>query len=92
MIRRSFAGCAGDFLPFSAVDAMRTATEAADLLARVLVAQEAQSVLISWHGDTAGAAGAKIELAQKVAQFSPGERRTLEDIRRLDCRNCSGTP
>ena len=90
-IRRSFAGCAGDFLPFSSVDAMRTATEAADLLAHVLVTEGPQSVLISWHGDTAGAAEAKIELAQNVAQFSPGEKQRLEDIRRLDCRNCSGT-
>ena len=70
---------------------MRTATEAADLLAHVLVTEGPQSVLISWHGDTAGAAEAKIELAQNVAQFSPGEKQRLEDIRRLDCRNCSGT-
>lgn len=91
LIRRSLAGCTGDFLPFSAVDAMRTATGAADLLARVLVAQETQSVLISWHGDIVGAAEAKIELTQKVAQFNPGETRRLQDIRRLDCPNCSRT-
>jgi molybdopterin-synthase adenylyltransferase len=48
-IRRSFAGCAGTFSPFSASDAQRSAIEAANLVGRIL-SGAGENVVLSWRG------------------------------------------
>lgn len=88
LLRKSFAGCGGDFLPYSALDAIRTATEASALLSGALLGQEKACALVSWHGDSAAALQEGVKLSEKVALFAPGERKRYNDVRRLDCPNC----
>ena len=88
-IRRSLAGCAGTFSPFSQLDVVRTAVEAATLAGRVLLKQQSENALVSWRGDAPEFAGAGLRLSERGGRISTGEVVRLSPYARIDCPVCS---
>lgn len=89
-IRRSVAGCAGTFSPFSPLDARRTAVDAAELAARLLTRAAAPPVLISWRGVHTDFEGSGYRLSGRAAQILPGARVEVSGVAlvREDCPVC----
>lgn len=73
-IRRSLAGCAGSFSPFSALDARRTALEAAELATRLLSDREVGSMLLTWRGDRTEFESAGYRLSARAGVVPAGTR------------------
>jgi hypothetical protein len=71
----SFAGCAGTFTPFAALDAERSANEAARLASRILLKRETSNLLISWRGDNDDFCGAGFQLSARGKMLKPGDRK-----------------
>ena len=86
--QKSFAGCSGSFTPFSAIDADRTALEAARLATRILEGKEERNVLVSWFGDTEDFEKARFELSKRAQLFNIGDRRYSLDFTVRDCPHC----
>ena len=84
------AGCAGVFTPFAAIDADRTAIEAARLTARILTGKESQNQLVSWYGDPEEFERAGFALSNRAKRFQPGERKCVTDIADSACPHCRG--
>lgn len=91
-IRRSLAGCAGTFSPFSATDAQRTAIEAANLVVRVLNG-DTSNTLVSWRGVTAEFEHQGYRLSQRSLVVAPGQQVAVPgtDLARATCRVCGLT-
>jgi hypothetical protein len=89
-IRRSFAGCAGTFAPFSPLDARRTAADAAELAARLLTGAATAPVLVSWRGLHTEFEAAGYRLSMRATQIRPGARLEVadDDLVRDDCPIC----
>lgn len=88
-LRKSFSGCAGDFLPYSALDAVRIAQEATRLLGQSLAGELIECTLVSWHGEKTIALREQVRLTHKVSQFASGETKR-GPVHKLDCLSCSG--
>lgn len=86
--QKSYAGCAGTFVPFAGIHADRTAIEAASLAARLLLGEETDNVLVSWFGDTGAFIEAGFSLSDRQALFKAGETRKEINFMRLDCPTC----
>jgi molybdopterin/thiamine biosynthesis adenylyltransferase len=91
-IRRSLAGCAGTFSPFSALAARRTALEAAELAGGVLAGELPESTLVTWRGDRTEFEAAGLRLSARARTIGPGERRSLSgrEFARAGCAVCGG--
>lgn len=89
-IRRSLAGCAGTFSPFSPLDARRTADLAADLAAQYLTSTIAPPLLVSWRGLHTEFEAANYRLSGRASQIRPGARVEVSgvDLIRDDCPIC----
>jgi hypothetical protein len=89
-IRRSLAGCAGTFSPYSALDARRTALEAAGLIGAALTGDEEQNVLISWRGDRSALETHGYRLSSRERVLLEGGRARIAgpDFARADCPVC----
>lgn len=90
-IRRSLAGCAGTFSPFSSLDAKRTALEAAQLALSVLGSDaRPESCLLSWRGYSLVADAANIRLSGRAAVIQPGQvvRVAEAEFARGSCACC----
>jgi molybdopterin/thiamine biosynthesis adenylyltransferase len=87
--QRSFAGCSGTFTPFSAIDADRTALEAAKLIVRILRGQENQNLLVSWFGFPDDFEAAGFALSARARLFQPGDCRRTADFGTPGCVHCS---
>lgn len=89
-IRRSLAGCAGTFSPFSALDARRTALEAADLGSRALVGGDVSSELVTWRGEHTEFEAAGYLLSRRAGTVAAGSRvrTTGVEFGRTDCSVC----
>lgn len=85
---RTLAGCAGSFSPFSALDASRTALEAANACGRVLSGEEPENVLVTWRGEIGAFERAGFQLSSRGDHILPGARVRLSDFGRLDCPIC----
>jgi hypothetical protein len=90
-IRRSLAGCAGTFAPFSPLDARRTAVDAAELAMRILTGAVAGPVLITWRGLHTDFEAAGYRLSGRATKVPPGARVEVAgaDIVRLNCPVCA---
>jgi molybdopterin/thiamine biosynthesis adenylyltransferase len=88
--QKSIAGCAGVFTPFAAIDADRTAIEAARLAARILTGKEIQNQLVSWYGDPDEFERAGFALSKRAKRFQPGERKCMTEIAESACPHCRG--
>lgn len=93
-IRKSLAGCAGTFSPFSPLDARRTAADAAELVARVLTRAGPSSVLVSWRGLHTDFEAAGYRLSERARQMPPGSRVEVSgtELWRVDCFVCGTRP
>lgn len=91
-IRRSLAGCAGTFSPFSPLDARRTAADAAELVARLLTGTATPPLLVSWRGLHTEFEAAGYRLSGRASQVPPGARVEVQgsEIVRDDCPICGG--
>jgi molybdopterin-synthase adenylyltransferase len=87
-VARTFSGCAGVFVPFSALDAVRTATECAALTVSALTGHQKDPVLVSWFGDSTSFVNAGFELSRRSGLFSVGEIRRESTFARTDCVIC----
>jgi hypothetical protein len=89
-IRRSFAGCAGTFSPFSALDARRTAIEAVELAAAVLSGAIRETSLVSWRGERTAFEEAGYRLSRRAALLGPGTRVQVagRQLARAACKVC----
>lgn len=90
-IRRSLAGCAGTFSPFSALDARRTAVDATELAARVLTRAVTLPALVTWRGMHTPFEAAAYEMSLRARQLPPGSRVEVNgpDLVRQDCPICT---
>ena len=87
--QRTMAGCAGQFVPFAALDADRIASEAARLVAQILTGGEREHVLISIREDERAFCAAGYMLAPRARSIAAGSRhREIQHIRD-DCPTCS---
>lgn len=85
---RSFAGCAGRFMPYSALDAIRTATEATRLIVETLIGTTKKNTLLSWFGNSQDLTAAGFRTSDRVRHFALGGALRNTDFKRLGCRIC----
>jgi hypothetical protein len=90
VIRRSLAGCAGTFSPFSALDARRTALEAAELGAAVLTGALAETTLLTWRGERTAFEDEGYRLSRRAALVGAGARARVagRELARAECPVC----
>jgi len=88
--RKTHAGCGGTFLPFSALDADRTAIEAVFLAVRILLGKEQGNTLISWFGDPSAFLKEGYRLSKLGRTFMPWERKVAHGHINNSCPVCSG--
>jgi molybdopterin-synthase adenylyltransferase len=93
-IRRSLAGCAGSFSPFSALDSRRTALEASELVAWALTGSDTGSELATWRGRRTAFEQAGHLLSTRGTRIAPGGRIHVlgEEFSRSDCPVCGQSP
>lgn len=88
-IRRSLAGCAGTFAPFSALDARRTAIEAAELVVRILDGAEQSSALVTWRGTDTPFEQEGFALSRRAVTLPPGRTSIAGSVfARAECPTC----
>ncbi len=89
-VRRSLAGCAGTFSPFSALDARRSAIEAAELAGRILSGAESQNMLVTWRGEGTLFEREGLRVSRRAAFLAPGARVRLAGatFARTHCQVC----
>lgn len=91
-IRRSLAGCAGTFAPFSALDGRRTAMEAAELVGRILGGAEQGNALITWRGIDTAFEQEGFALSRRAVTLPAGGRTRItgSSFARAECPTCRG--
>lgn len=85
---KSMAGCAGTFVPFSAIDAIRTATEAANLAISLLGGTHTNNQRVSWFGDPETFGKEGFNLSSEAKSLEPGTILRSETVGRSDCESC----
>jgi len=92
VIERSLAGCAGTFSPFSALDAHKTALEAAALAVSILAGEQKQNVLVSWRGERKDFESAGYRLSDRGDALERGTKEVLKgrDFANQGCKVCAG--
>ena len=88
-IARTMAGCAGHFFPFSILEADRAAIEAVHLGARILAAQEAGPLLVSWRGDPSAFLAEGFRLSRRADQVAIQQTYRRRNLARPDCATCA---
>jgi hypothetical protein len=91
-IRASLSGCAGTFSPFSALDARRTALEAAELASAVLTGAVRDTTLVTWRGERSAFEEAGYRLSARGALLGHGTRARVgaHELARIECKVCLG--
>lgn len=89
-IRLSLAGCIGTFSPFSALDARRTALEAAELGAAILTGALTEASLLTWRGERTAFEQAGYRLSRRAALIGPAARIIVpgHEFARAECTVC----
>jgi molybdopterin/thiamine biosynthesis adenylyltransferase len=88
--QKSFAGCAGVFTPFSALDANRVATIAARHAVNVLLGKEERNLLISWLGERQPFEQSGFRVSIRTQMFAAGEERIETGFAADRCPVCGG--
>jgi len=93
-IRRSLAGCAGTFSPFSALDARRTAVDAAELAARIIANVAPTPVLVTWRGLHTAFEEEHYKLSLRAQRITAGARVEVvgAELLKEDCAGCAAMP
>ncbi|MCF8721777.1 ThiF family adenylyltransferase [Nitrospina gracilis] len=88
-VRRNHAGCGGTFLPFSPLDADRTALESAQLAVRLFLGEEVQSILLSWFGESTAFEKEGFKLSSRGSKIPP--RTLIREERHINsnCKVCA---
>lgn len=86
---RTLAGCAGLHSPFSSLDAVRTASEAARLAVSALQGEEPSALLLTWRGSIGEFERQGYTLSTRGLRMPPGSTYRLEGFGRADCPVCS---
>ncbi|MBZ5678442.1 MAG: ThiF family adenylyltransferase [Acidobacteriia bacterium] len=73
--QRSFAGCAGVFTPFGALDASRVAGIASRQVVNLLLQKERRSLLVSWLGDRRSFEQNGFRVSARAQSFAVEEER-----------------
>ena len=71
-IQQSLGGCAGTFTPFSALDARRTALEAARLVGKTLLGKLATNEIATWRGSDDSFEEQGLRLSQRASEIPRG--------------------
>lgn len=87
---RTMAGCAGQFVPFSALDAERIAGEAVRLAYNILTQKETEPVLITIQEESLSFIEAGYQLSNRAKKIPYGVRHRELGYVRSDCPICSG--
>jgi hypothetical protein len=89
-IRKSLAGCAGTFSPFSALDARRSALEATELAGALIATTLEEPCLVTWRGTRTAFEKGGFRLSRRAAVIGPTTRSeaTGADFYRTDCSVC----
>jgi molybdopterin/thiamine biosynthesis adenylyltransferase len=87
-MNQTLAGCAGTFSPFSALDAARTAVEAANACGRALAGEEHENLLVTWRGEIGAFERSGYRLSVRGERIQPGARLRHGEFGRLDCPAC----
>jgi hypothetical protein len=90
-VARSLAGCAGTFSPFSGLDAERTATEAGDLVGKVLLGSCTPNLLVTWRGTDTDFERSGLPLSHRATTIAAGERKRVsgDEFSQDDCPVCA---
>lgn len=86
---RTMGGCAGQFVPFAALDADRIAGEAARLAVHILTHGEREHVLVSIREDERAFCDAGYRIAPRARLIASGSRHRETRHIRSDCPTCS---
>jgi hypothetical protein len=89
--KRSIAGCAGTFTPFTSIDADQAAIEAVTLVSDILLGAQTTNVLVSRFGNPTAFMGAGFKLSPRADMFRSGEVRHETGYARSDCNVCGPT-
>jgi len=87
LVDRSMAGCSGTFVPFSRLDAVRTAIEATKVTVEVL-RDAGESLAISWRGDDTAALAAGLKLSRRATMIQAGSVSQERGFSRPECARC----
>lgn len=87
LLLRTHSGCAGQFTPFSALDADKAASEAATYAVQVLTGHD-RNEAVSWLTRTKDFVHDGFEVTQRAGTFSDGERKIIDDFYNPDCAYC----
>lgn len=85
-ILSSVGGCGTEFLAFSNLDSIQTATVASKLAIKYLTHEQLANVSVSWKGEASSAAPDKIKLTHRYVKFN----KSIEEIplKRKACALC----
>lgn len=86
---RTLAGCAGLHSPFSSLDAIRTASEAARIAVSALRGEEPNAVLLSWRGCVGEFERQGYALSPRGLRIPAGSVSRLDTFGRTGCPVCS---
>ncbi len=89
-VKRTLAGCAGNFSPFSAINSSETALEAVKCVTAVLSGTQRGNCLVTWRGETDDFERAGHSLSPRASKFAPGAREVVlgAEFARDDCPMC----
>lgn len=86
--QKSYAGCAGVYTPFAALDAEQVAVNAATCVSGILLGREKSNVLLTWMRDPSVFCEQGFLLSDRGKSFKPHEIRREEGFGRRDCDEC----
>ena len=86
---RTLAGCAGLHSPFSSLDAVRTAGEAARVAVSALRGEEPNALLLTWRGSTGEFERQEYALSPRALRIPAGSVNRLDNFGRAACPVCS---
>lgn len=85
-IKKSHAGCGTEFIAYSNIDAIQTATISSQLALKILPNQLAQSSYISWRGEDGLALKNGINLSHRFYRFK--DIMQINPLAREECHDC----
>jgi molybdopterin/thiamine biosynthesis adenylyltransferase len=85
-VMQNYAGCGTEFLPYSNLDSVQTATIATRLATKALTEDVFSGSVVSWHGDDTLAKSKDVELSHRFHNI-PKSMKTLP-IFKTECEIC----
>jgi molybdopterin-synthase adenylyltransferase len=89
-VTKTFAGCAGVFVPFSVLDASQTALECISVAKSLFLKAQKKPLLRSWFGEADSFTAAGFHVSSRASMFSEHERKDQFGFERVGCIVCGG--